>query len=297
MSIPPTLTSERLRYRRLAPENLDLFHALAIDPHIRKYMMDGLVFERSWADEVLIDSDALFAERRVGLWLVYSGNASGDVGAIDDDEDESKPTPIGFAGFMVYEQPSREPQILYAFSEVHTGLGYATEVSEALIQKVESLGWPRVVTAVDAPNLASIRVLRKLDFCQMFSFPGAFGRQFYFVKNLTQDLPTRPNLRTLLGEAEANSSEEILETLVSRDGVRIERIVSTGQHTPDETWYQQDEHEWVVLLQGAARIEYADGAVVPLGTGDHVLLPAGCKHKVQWTDPDATTIWLAVFFR
>lgn len=279
-----TLSSKRLRYRPLAQDQLDEFHALVIDSHIRRYMLDGAVMERSWSNQNLIASQALFTDREVGLWLIYPN---------DEPLDEA----IGFAGFHVLKEPNPEPQLVYALVEAQTGQGYATEVGRALIEEVTARGWQEVVTAVDAPNTASIRVLRKLGFAQSFSFPGAFGRQFYFRKYLRQPLPVDPSLRNLLATAKVDANEEIFETLIAREGVRIERIVSTGQRTADETWYEQDEHEWLILLQGAARLVYSDGQVVALEVGDSLLVPAGRKHRVQWTEPGTTTVWLAVFFR
>lgn len=90
---------------------------------------------------------------------------------------------------------------------------------------------------------------------------------------------------------------EQIETLLQHDGLRIERIVSRGHTAPAEGWYDQEEHEWVLILAGAGRIEFEDGAVMNLAAGDHVNIPAHCRHRVIWTDPDQTTLWLAVFYR
>ena len=89
--------------------------------------------------------------------------------------------------------------------------------------------------------------------------------------------------------------EELLTTLAERPGVRIERIVSTGQASPPGFWYDQDWGEWVVLLSGAARLRFADeDEPRHLGPGDWVDIPAHCRHRVEWTDPDQPTVWLAV---
>ena len=95
-------------------------------------------------------------------------------------------------------------------------------------------------------------------------------------------------------------SEELLETLFATGQVRIERIVSTGHASPDGFWYDQREHEWVVVLQGNATLEIVDnGNTVArnMSPGDHVLLRARQKHRVVSTAPDQPTVWLAVFFR
>lgn len=90
---------------------------------------------------------------------------------------------------------------------------------------------------------------------------------------------------------------ELVEVLAENPGVRIERIVSVGHTSPNDWWYDQSEHEWVVVLRGAARLEFADGQFLHMHAGDHLLIPAHRKHRVDWTLPDEPTVWLAVFYR
>ena len=100
------------------------------------------------------------------------------------------------------------------------------------------------------------------------------------------------------GIDEEKRDEELLTTLAERPGGRIERIVSTGQASPPGFWYDQDWGEWVVLLSGAARLRVADeDEPRHLGPGDWVDIPAHCRHRVEWTDPDQPTVWLAVHSR
>ncbi|MCH7548676.1 MAG: cupin domain-containing protein [Candidatus Krumholzibacteriota bacterium] len=92
-------------------------------------------------------------------------------------------------------------------------------------------------------------------------------------------------------------SGEHVEKLIDSAGVRIERIVSHGHASPEGFWYDQDENEWVVLLAGAARLRFeSDNKTIELGPGDHVNIPAHTRHRVDWTQPDTDTIWLAVFY-
>ena len=89
--------------------------------------------------------------------------------------------------------------------------------------------------------------------------------------------------------------QEWLETLIPRNDVRIERIISTGQSSPSGFWYDQAEDEWVAVLQGNAALEWADGTVQELVTGDYLLIPAGKKHRVARTSAEPPCIWLAIF--
>ena len=84
--------------------------------------------------------------------------------------------------------------------------------------------------------------------------------------------------------------------LLSAPGVRIERIVSFGHTSPDSGWYDQDENEWVVVLEGAGTIAFEDGRQVVLAKGDCLNIPAHDRHRVVRTDPDGPTVWLAVFY-
>ncbi|MFO1000940.1 MAG: cupin domain-containing protein [Planctomycetaceae bacterium] len=88
---------------------------------------------------------------------------------------------------------------------------------------------------------------------------------------------------------------ELIQVLAANHHGRIERIVSCGHASPDGFWYDQEEHEWVIVLQGAARLQFED-MTVDLKPGDFVNIPAHKKHRVEWTTPDEPTIWLAVFF-
>jgi cupin 2 domain-containing protein len=101
-----------------------------------------------------------------------------------------------------------------------------------------------------------------------------------------------PNLFTPLPPTAAG--EEIFTELLSRQGVRIERIVSTGQATPIDSPYDQDHDEWVLLLAGAAGLWIEGEAERELVPGDHLLVPAHRRHRVTWTAPDRPTVWLAI---
>jgi cupin 2 domain-containing protein len=89
--------------------------------------------------------------------------------------------------------------------------------------------------------------------------------------------------------------EEITAVLQEGHGVRIERIVSQGHSSPAGFWYDQPEDEWVVVLQGAAQLEFED-RMVEMSPGDYINIPARQKHRVAWTSPTEPTVWLAVHY-
>ena len=90
--------------------------------------------------------------------------------------------------------------------------------------------------------------------------------------------------------------DEMTSTLAGNSNLRIERLVSEGQVSPEGFWYDQHEDEWVILLQGAATLQFeGDGSELKLLAGDYTLIPAHRKHRISWTAPQEKTIWLAVF--
>lgn len=105
------------------------------------------------------------------------------------------------------------------------------------------------------------------------------------ITNIYQDIP-------------AALADEFIQTLAGAGGVRIERIVSRGHSSPPGFWYEQAEHEWVLLLKGEACLRFErDDRKLLLAEGDHVTIPAGERHRVEWTRNDGTdTVWLAVFY-
>jgi len=102
-------------------------------------------------------------------------------------------------------------------------------------------------------------------------------------------------LHNLYENLPADSPEEIVETLLSGEKVRLQRIVSIGHASPEGFWYDQPDDEWVVVLRGEAKLRF-DGQAAPImmRTGDHVIIPAHRKHRVEWTAPEEPTIWLAL---
>ena len=88
--------------------------------------------------------------------------------------------------------------------------------------------------------------------------------------------------------------DEQFDLLIPDRGVRIERIVSAGQTTPEDDWYDQNQDEWVALLRGEATLEYADGRRRHLCPGDQLFIPAHQKHRVVYTSTHPPCIWIAV---
>jgi cupin 2 domain-containing protein len=94
-----------------------------------------------------------------------------------------------------------------------------------------------------------------------------------------------------------NIDAELFEDILKSPNVKIERIISKGQSSPEAGWYDQEENEWVIVIEGKAVLEFEKGGSITLNKGNYLNIPAHSKHKVSWTDPNQATIWLAIFYR
>lgn len=104
----------------------------------------------------------------------------------------------------------------------------------------------------------------------------------------------KPKVANLLARLPAAKRAEAFTELLSRPGIRLERIVSNGQSTPEDEPMVQDADEWVLLLEGEAGIRIEDSLEVVLKPGGHLLIEAGRRHWVTFTAKDRATVWLAL---
>lgn len=100
----------------------------------------------------------------------------------------------------------------------------------------------------------------------------------------------------LFDQIPENLQNEDFKELLNSGNLIIERIVSKGHASPESGWYDQQRPEWVLLIKGRAQLEFQDGRVLHMQTGDYTHIPAHEKHRVAWTDPDDQTIWLAIHY-
>lgn len=104
--------------------------------------------------------------------------------------------------------------------------------------------------------------------------------------NLFRDLPA----------ASVTPAAEVFEKIFDTKEMMLERIVSLGQITPEGEWLSQERDEWVFLASGRARLLFEREGEVALEPGDYCTIPAGTKHRVEWTDPVQHSVWLALHY-
>ncbi|MCL4501740.1 MAG: cupin domain-containing protein [Deltaproteobacteria bacterium] len=109
---------------------------------------------------------------------------------------------------------------------------------------------------------------------------------------------SQPSVNNLFDRIPETVPEEIIEILLKAPSFHLERIISKGQATSPGQWYDQETHEWVVLLSGSAGLWFeGETQIRVLRPGDYLLIPAHLRHRVEWTDPEHITVWLALYFR
>lgn len=95
---------------------------------------------------------------------------------------------------------------------------------------------------------------------------------------------------------QANLGAEFFETILDSQKIKIERIISKGHKSEPGFWYDQDDNEWVIIVTGAADIEFESEGVIHLTAGAYLNIPAHKRHRVAWTHQDEKTVWLAVHY-
>jgi cupin 2 domain-containing protein len=92
-----------------------------------------------------------------------------------------------------------------------------------------------------------------------------------------------------------NKEKEQFFDLLKKENIRVEKIVSNGQISPNDFWYTQDENEFVIILKGEAVLEFEDKEI-PLKVGDYINIESNVKHRVKYTSKEELTLWLAIFY-
>lgn len=146
------LETLRLNLKPISIQDLEIFHRILIDPYVRKYLCDDIIFSSEQTAEMLEESQRLFDIEKLGLWFIETKNEN---------------TIIGFVGLW-YFFAENQPQLAYALLPKATKKGYATEAATKIIEYCfEGLGYDYLVASTDKPNLESHRVAIRLGMKQV----------------------------------------------------------------------------------------------------------------------------------
>lgn len=104
-------------------------------------------------------------------------------------------------------------------------------------------------------------------------------------------------MKNIFADIPQNLKGELFETLFQAASFRVERIISYGHCSPRNYWYDQDENEWVILLKGSAGIRFENNReIITLMPGDYIHIEKHLRHRVEWTDAEQETLWLAIHY-
>jgi len=103
--------------------------------------------------------------------------------------------------------------------------------------------------------------------------------------------------KNLFADIPDELKDELVETILQTSNFRIERIVSQGHSSSDGFWYDQSDNELVMLLKGSATLRFENQSqLIKMNSGDYLHIEKHVRHRVESTNPEQETIWLAVFF-
>lgn len=154
------LRSRRLLLEPVTADDLGALHAHWSEPDVRRYLWDGRVVSPEEVEDAIGTSVRLFAERRVGLWRV---GVPGEAGL------------IGCGGFWYFHEPP-ELELVLSLARDRWGQGLGREAAGVFLDYAfDVLQWPAVQASADAPNAASLGLMRRLGMRRVGGRPGEFG--------------------------------------------------------------------------------------------------------------------------
>ena len=146
------LETSRLRLRPILESELDTLHSILVDPYVRRYLCDDKIFSVQQTSEMLQESQKLFKEEKLGLWLI---------------ETKNEPEILGFVGLW-YFFDENQPQLAYALLPEATKQGYATEAAARILQySFQELDYDYLLASCDRPNIESQQVAIRLGMKQV----------------------------------------------------------------------------------------------------------------------------------
>jgi cupin 2 domain-containing protein len=104
-------------------------------------------------------------------------------------------------------------------------------------------------------------------------------------------------INNLFENIPAKLDDEFVENILITENFKVERIVSECHSAPENFWYDQPDNEFVLLIKGSACIGFENGINQILKPGDHLIINAHEKHRVEWTDKEVKTVWLTIHYK
>ena len=162
----PTLETERLVLRPLSADEVECLHRISNEPSVRLYLWDGEHISQATIKGLIAQSDHMFSEEKIGLFGVRM---------------RGREELLGFCGFVRLEG-MEVPELWYELTQKVWGRGLATEAARAGVRYAfEEVGMERVIAGADAPNTASLRVIKKLGMKDLGNINPSAPEEPYFA--------------------------------------------------------------------------------------------------------------------
>jgi [ribosomal protein S5]-alanine N-acetyltransferase len=139
--------TQRLILKPLLESDLNTLHSIFINPHVKQYLCDDNIWSLQQVEEMVVESQKLFAEKKFGIWLINT-------------KDDQKI--IGFVALW-YFFDEKQPQLVYALLPEATKKGYATEASTKILDYCfKEFSYRYLIASCDKPNIESKKVAERI---------------------------------------------------------------------------------------------------------------------------------------
>lgn len=145
--------TKRLIVRKLEMSDLPSFHKMESNPNVLKYAI-GKVKSLLEDEKELQELINKYNKPNNDFWIYV----------IELKVDKQ------FVGTVALVKDEVDDEIGYRFLEEYWGLGFGSEICEALIQYAKKIHLPKLVGYVVDENIASMKILEKSGFKRMKSF-------------------------------------------------------------------------------------------------------------------------------
>lgn len=88
---------------------------------------------------------------------------------------------------------------------------------------------------------------------------------------------------------------ELSQIIFENEKIMVEKIISQGEISKTDEWFDQSQDEFVILVDGYAEITYSNLTTTKLSKGDNLFIPKNVKHRVSYTSENC--VWVCIFIK
>lgn len=139
--------TQRLLLQPVADHDLDVMYEIFTNGYVRRYLCDDEIWSVEKIKQMLDESQRLFAEEQLGIWLIKTKYTQQTIGFI----------------CLWYFFDENQPQLGYALLPEATKQGFATEAAKKIMEYAfEQLNYKYLIVSCDQPNLESQKLAQRI---------------------------------------------------------------------------------------------------------------------------------------